>query len=73
MIILRSKSYSLRSWLRKKPKTFLGSIYRDRYVNARRWKDFNKEMGRSRWRLNLGQTRREYLKWQRDNYGDIIY
>lgn len=41
-------------------------------ANTTRWKEFNNETGGSKWRLNTGQTRKDFNSWQQQKYGNTI-
>jgi hypothetical protein len=79
MIILR-KNFSLsevkENWenkLAEKPTGIQAlSPARRNSANTTRWKQFNKETGGNRWRLNAGQTRKDFQSWQQQKYGNTI-
>ena len=73
MKILRVKNYSSTLSSTEKP-TGLDALNptRKSIVNSNRWKEFNKETGGKRYRLNAGETRKEYNSWQQNKYGNII-
>lgn len=80
MIILR-KIFSLsetidknRKKIERKPEGIENlNPNRKRSANILRWKRFNKETGGNKWRLNVGQTRKDFNSWQQQEYGNIIY
>lgn len=79
MIILR-KTFSLseakEKWedkLAEKPEGIQSISYaRKHSANTTRWKQFNKETGGNRWRLNAGQTRKDFKAWQQQKYGNTV-
>lgn len=42
--------------------------------NGKRWKEFNKETTgkRGTFRINAGETRKEFESWQKDKYGNVV-